>query len=124
MKKLKIATKEHSWEAELYKTATAELIWDSLPLEGLANVWGEEIYFTIPVDAPQEGSAKEIVDPGELGYWPVGNAFCIFFGPTPVSSGMEPRAYSPVNVFGKIKIDLSDLKKVVQGAILKIEKAG
>jgi uncharacterized protein len=122
MKKLRITSEKYCWEAELYKTPTAELIWDSLPLEGPANVWGEEIYFTIPVDAPQEGSAKEIVDPGEMGYWPVGNAFCIFFGPTPVSSGMEPRAYSPVNVFGKIITDLSDLINVVRGELIKIEK--
>lgn len=124
MKILKIISGNYEWEAELYKTPTAELIWDSLPLEGPANVWGEEIYFTIPVDTPQEGSAREIVDLGDLGFWPVGNAFCIFFGPTPVSSGMEPRACSPVNVFGRITTDLTDLKKVTQGEIVKVEKTG
>lgn len=123
MKKIRIITKNYHWEAELYKTQTAEIIWDSLPFEGSATIWGDEIYFTIPVEIPQEGSAKEIVAVGELGYWFMGNAFCIFFGPTPASSGNEPQAYSPVNVFGIIRKNITELKKVVGGEQVKVEKA-
>ena len=42
------------------------------------------------------------VDVGDLAYWPPGRAFCIFFGPTPVSRGTACRPASPVNVVGKI----------------------
>lgn len=122
MKIIRIIAGNFQWQAELYKTPTAEMIWDSLPLEGTANIWGEEIYFTIPVNIAEEGTAKEIVERGELGFWPVGNAFCIFFGPTPVSSGPEPQAYSPVNVFGKINMDLTDLKKITPGELIKVDK--
>lgn len=122
MHKIRISIKSFGWEAELYKTPTAEHIWEALPFEGQATIWGKEIYFTIPAEAPSEGSAREILEPGELGYWPLGNAFCIFFGPTPVSSGNEPRAYSPVNVFGKINAPHSELNRVVQGDQVKVER--
>lgn len=122
MKQIRISTENYHWEAELYKTQTAEIIWDSLPFKGTASIWGKEIYFTIPVEIPQEGSAKEIVNIGELGYWQTGNAFCIFFGRTPASSGDEPQAYSPVNVFGIIKNNIAELKKVVGGEQVKVEK--
>ena len=114
MNKIQIEVNESSFVAELYDTPTAEKILDNLPLDGYVNVWGEEIYFTIPVGIAEEPDAHEIVEVGELGYWPVGAAFCIFFGPTPISIGTNPRAYSPVNVFGKIKGDLEALKDVKQ----------
>ncbi len=114
MNLIKIEVNDKIYEAELYNTPTAQRISDNLPLSGYANVWGEEIYFAIPLGIPEEPDAHEIVEAGELGYWPIGAAFCIFFGPTPVSTGDKPRAYSPVNVFGKIKGDFSSLKEIKQ----------
>lgn len=114
MKSIKIEANSIIYEAELYDTPTAHKILDNLPLDGYANVWGEEIYFTIPVGIPEEPDAHEVVEVGELAYWPIGAAFCIFFGPTPASIGDKPRAYSPVNVFGKIKGDVSTLKNIMQ----------
>lgn len=98
-------------EAELNDSLTARAVWDSLPLEAEGSFWGKEIYFPIPVDMGPE-DPQEVVDPGTLAYWPVGKAFCIFWGPTPVSRGGECRPYSPVNVFGKIVGDLSPLDQV------------
>ncbi len=91
--------------AELNAGPTAQLIWDALPIEGTANTWGDEIYFEIPVTAGPEPDARAEMAVGELGYWPVGRAFCIFFGPTPVSSDEKPRAYSPVNPLGRVLED-------------------
>ena len=107
-------------QARLYPTPTADAICEILPLKSKVHTWGEEIYFTIPLHLPVESDACEVVEPGELGYWPAGDAFCIFFGPTPVSKGTEPRAYSPVNVFGKIMTDLSALKTVQAGEAIEI----
>jgi len=121
MEKIKIEVNGRIYEAELYDTPTTKRILQNLPFEGNANVWGEEVYFTIPIGIPEEPDAHEIVEVGELGYWPVGAAFCIFFGPTPVSQGPKPRAYSPVNVFGKIKGDLASLKEIQQGDIIFVE---
>ena len=85
-------------------------------------MWGEEIYFEIPVSAPQEPGAKQEVDVGTIAFWPAGNAFCIFFGPTPVSKTEKPRAYSPVNILGKIEGDVSPLRDVPQGTTVKVTK--
>ncbi len=107
--------------AELEETPTGGAIAEALPLMGFANRWGDEIYFTIPVDLPTEPESREVVNAGELGYWPTGNAFCIFFGPTPVSEGDEIRAASPVNVFGHVEGDLAPLFSVQTGAMVELE---
>ena len=88
-KKIRIITGELKVEAELNDSKTAQSIWDALPIEASNNLWGEEIYFPIPVKAGQEKGSREVVSAGELGYWPPGHAFCIFFGPTPASRGMR-----------------------------------
>ncbi len=120
MKKIIIKTADMSIEAELKDTPTAEMIFKSLPLDGNANVWGDEIYFEIPLDLELEPEAQEEVEIGDLAYWPSGNAFCIFFGPTPVSKDERPRAYSPVNVFGKITEDAILFKNVSQGEKIQV----
>ncbi len=107
--------------AELKETKTAEAIWEALPIRGRANTWGEEIYFKIPVKIGIE-DGQIVVGVGDLGYWPAGNAFCVFFGPTPVSHGEEIRAAGSVNVFGKVIGDTAVLKKVRQGDEIIIER--
>ncbi len=109
-------------EAELNDSPTAEAIWKNLPIEGSANTWGDEIYFPIPVKADLEDEARDEMERGELGYWPPGEAFCIFFGPTPMSTGEEIRAASPVNPIGKIIGDPTVFKAVKTGASIRIEK--
>jgi hypothetical protein len=111
-------------QAEMHTTPTAKTIWDNLPLEGNVNVWGNEIYFDIGLDIAPEADAKEEVKIGDLAYWPSGTAFCIFFGATPVSINNEPRAYSPVNVFGHITDDPQLLKSLTSGTHIYIRKAG
>lgn len=106
--------------AELYDTPTAAQILKALPLEGRANRWGNEIYFEIPVKIGLESDARAPVEVGELGYWPTGAAFCMFFGPTPVSTDERPRAYSPVNVFGRITGDLTPLRAVPDGTPITV----
>lgn len=108
-------------EAELNDTTTAQAIWEILPIEGRANLWGDEIYFSIPLSLELE-TEQELVNIGELGYWPQGNAFCIFFGPTPVSQGDEIRPASPVTVFGKIHGDATIFKKVDAGMKITIRR--
>jgi hypothetical protein len=100
---------------------TARAIWDALPIEARANTWGEEIYFSIPVEAGAE-NPREVVEMGDLGYWPPGKAFCIFFGRTPASRGDEIRPASPVNVFGKVSGDPRVFKKVRGGERVTLEK--
>ena len=112
-----------SLTAELNDGPTAQQIWQALPIEGKANRWGDEIYFEIPVKASQEPDAREQVEVGELGYWPVGHAFCIFFGPTPVSTDERPRAYSPVNILGRVTGDVTRFRDVKGGMRVQIIRA-
>ncbi len=121
-KKIRILVSELKVEAELNASKTAQLIWESLPIEGKANLWGEEIYFPIPVKTGLETGSREVVSAGELGYWPTGHAFCIFFGPTPASRGDEIRAASPVNILGKVLSDPNVFLKVKEGAKITLEK--
>ncbi len=107
--------------AALNDTDTAAAIWDALPIEASASTWGDEIYFGIPVSATEE-DAQDVVELGDLGYWPPGSAFCMFFGPTPMSRGDEIRPASPVTVIGRMHGDPTVLKRVGTGAPVLIER--
>jgi hypothetical protein len=122
MNKISITAGSVTLEAELNDGATARQVWAALPIDGEANRWGDEIYFEIPVTVGQEDDARADVEVGELGYWPVGRAFCIFFGPTPVSTGDKPRAYSPVNILGRVLGDAKALRVVKGGATVRISR--
>jgi uncharacterized protein len=121
-KKITITVEDIKMSAELNSSETAQKIWKALPVEGSVDTWGDEIYFSIPVKVESE-NAKAVVSEGDLAYWPPGNAFCIFFGPTPASQGKEIRPASPVNVFGKIIGDAKAFKKVKSDAKIIIEKS-
>jgi uncharacterized protein len=108
--------------AELNDSRTADAIWNALPFSIVGNTWGDEIYFAIPLSLPEE-KAKETVSLGDLGYWPPGHAFCIFFGPTPASRGLEVRPASPVNVFGRVVGDPKVFAKVGDGERVVVERA-
>lgn len=100
---------------------TVDAIWSKLPIEGKANIWGDEIYFTIPVQVGAENQS-EVVQMGDLAYWPPGNALCIFFGPTPASWDKEIRPASPVNVIGRIVDNPLLFKLVGPGDKIRLER--
>jgi hypothetical protein len=91
----------------------------ALPLSGEAARWGDELYFSTPVDVPAEDARAE-VPVGAVAYWPRGNAFCLFWGPTPASEGHEPRAASPVNVVATLD-DVAPLERVGNSATVTVE---
>jgi hypothetical protein len=122
-KRIKLLIGELKVEAELNESKTAQLIWEALPIEAKTHLWGEEIYFAIPVKTGQEEGARDVVSSGELGYWPPGHAFCIFFGPTPASQGDEIRAASAVNIIGKVLSDPKVFRKAKDGVKINLEKA-
>ncbi|MDE2843474.1 MAG: cyclophilin-like fold protein [Chloroflexota bacterium] len=106
--------------ATLNGSETAKAVAAALPITASANTWGDEIYFGIPVDASLE-DGREVVDLGDLGYWPPGRAFCIFFGRTPASRGDEIRPASAVTIIGKVTGDPAVFKQVSSGAQITIE---
>jgi hypothetical protein len=122
-RQIRITAGQVSATAVLHQTPTADAIWSALPIEARANTWGDEIYFSVPVKAELEKDAQEVVQLGDLGYWPPGTAFCIFFGPTPTSRGDEIRPASAVNIVGKVQGDPKVFKQVADGAKVVIERA-
>ena len=120
-RKIKITVGKLELEAWLNETKTAARVFEALPITSTVNTWGDEIYFTIPVDAKPE-DAKELVSLGDIAYWPPGKAMCIFFGKTPISRGDEIRPASPVNIIGKVEGDLKLLKKVKEGEEIIIRR--
>ena len=120
-RRIKITAGGVTVTAVLNDSATADLVWGALPIEAQASTWGDEIYFRTEVVADEDG-AREVVDMGDVGYWPPGQALCLFFGPTPMSRGDEIRPASPVNVLGKIEGDAVALKPVRSGAAVTVER--
>ncbi len=121
MKKIKITAGKLEIEAWLNDTKTATRVFEKLPITSTVNTWGDEIYFTVPVDAGPE-NAKELVELGDIAYWPPGKAMCIFFGKTPVSKGDEIRPASAVNIIGKVVGDCRLLKRVKDGEEITIRR--
>ena len=109
---------------ELFDTETAKKVWDILPITSNIRIWGEEIYFDIPLILDLEPEARANVEIGEIGYWDVGKCMCVFWGRTPASKNEKPVAASPVNVFGKVvgDTDAKVLSAVKSGAEVKVKK--
>ncbi|WAC08489.1 MAG: cyclophilin-like fold protein [Thermodesulfobacteriota bacterium] len=122
MKGIKITVGNTTIEATLADTACAEALWNILPFSTKINTWGDEIYFSIPIHHELDATAREIVESGDLGYWPSGPAFCIFYGPTPISNDKEIRPASAVNIIGKIIGEPTSLRAVSPGSKITIEQ--
>ena len=120
MTQIKIEFENTSIDAVLNNSETADKIKKILPLSNYVNIWGDEIYFSIGVN-DGEIDSKEVVELGDLGYWPPGNAFCIFFGLTPASEGDKIMPASPVNIIGKILSDLEILKSIKSGEKVSVK---
>jgi hypothetical protein len=121
MRRIKITAGAVSATAALNDSVTAQAIWAALPISARGNTWGDEIYFGIPVKLAEE-DPREVVDLGDLGYWPPGHAFCLFFGPTPASLGNEIRPASEVNVFGHVEGDATVFRQVDDGVTVVLER--
>jgi len=108
--------------AELAQTPSAEALWNALPLSAQAHRWGDELYFSVPFSAPLESDAQEIVQAGDVAYWPDGPTLCFFFGPTPVSRPGEIRAAAAVNICGRIRGESSVLRQITDTATITLNK--
>ena len=123
-KKIEIVFKENKIEAVLNDTMTSKKLLKILPIKSEVNLWGNEVYFEIPIEAELE-NGRELMEIGNIAFWPSGNAFCIFFGPTPAGDGNQPRAISPVTVIGKIISEdgIEKLKKLTPSDSLEVRLA-
>ena len=122
MTQIHITAGDVSLTATLNASPTAQLIAEALPITGRVQTWGDEIYFPIPVSASNDETSAEVVEKGAVAYWPPGNALCLFWGPTPASSGDEIRPASAVNVCGMIDGDPTELARAPYGGEIRIER--
>jgi len=121
MRKLKMTIGDVVIRTELFDTPTADALFASLPFEASANTWGEEVYFSTPVDPPREADARDLVEAGELAFWVEGAAIAIGFGPTPISRRNEIRLAAPTNIWGRAIDDVRRLAPVRDGAPVQVE---
>ena len=122
MRKLKMTIGGVEIVAELMNTPTADAIYKSLPFTSKASTWGDEVYFSTPIHVARETDAKAVVEAGELAFWVEGDSIAIGFGPTPISRGNEIRLAAPTNIWGRALNDVRDLKRVKDGAAIRVEK--
>ncbi|MBS20391.1 MAG: hypothetical protein CL733_05140 [Chloroflexi bacterium] len=123
-KKIIIRTSDITLNAILFDTPTANKIFNQLPITSLGNRWGDEIYFSINISDELKLESTDLFNVGDLAFWPPGNAFCIFWGPTPASEKDEIRAASPANLIGKIIDNPLELSSVPSGEeiIIKVSE--
>jgi hypothetical protein len=111
------------FEVELRDTPTARIIYDHLPLNGSVQRWGDEIFFDVALPAIRvESTAQQKLRVGDLAYWIEGSSICLVFGTVPLSTGDEPIAAKPINVFGKVLGDLALLRDIQEGELINISK--
>lgn len=123
VRRIKITSAGVTVTAELNGSATAGKVWAALPIQGSVNTWGDEIYFRTAISDQEAADSTDEFELGAVAYWPPGKAICIFFGPTPASSGQEPRMASPGNLVGMIEGDLEPLRKIKSGTPITVAKA-
>ena len=121
-RKIIISTENLRMVAILAEGSSADIFWNTLPITGQVNTWGDEIYFNVNLQMPLDDDASDIVESGDIAFWPPGSAFCIFFGRTPASLGDEVRAASAVNVLGKIDGDEREFRNVPSGEEIRLEQ--
>ena len=122
MRQVRFSFDDITLTASLRDTPTADGIWDALPLDGRVMTWGDEVYFGIAFTAGQEADARDVVEPGEIAFWPSGDAIAIGFGETPISAPGEIRLASPCNIWADAVEDVRSLKSVNSGERVKVER--
>ena len=124
-KRIHFKVKDLVLEAEFNDSGTAAALSARLPFTFRMSRWGEEYYGDIgdPLGKSLSADARDLMEIGELANWPPGNALCVFFGPTPASTGDEPRAASPVNPVGRILNSCDKLKELGSSIEVTVSEA-
>jgi hypothetical protein len=123
MPKLIIRVGAIALTCETLDTPTGRAVLEALPFTSAAMTWGDEVYFNCPVSMAREADAREVVEAGELAYWPDGEALAIGFGETPISAPGEIRLAAKCNIWGRALDDVTLLKQAKQGDPVEVTAA-
>ncbi len=113
---IKILSQGVSIEGELTRVAaprTVEAVASKLPLEGPSMLKGDQVQLKVHLKLGAEKPKREMVA-GSIGYWPLGDAICIFL--------RDSKPYSPVNKIGRTTSDPNLIARRVAGSTLRIER--
>jgi hypothetical protein len=121
MPRLRIAWKGGEVTAYLRDSPSVTQLLARLPARATAQIWGEEVYFELPLEAGLETDAQQVVEPGAVCYWVEGRSLALPFGPTPASHGQECRLVTRCNVLGQIDGDPRQLKAVKPGTAITVQ---
>ncbi len=124
MQRIKLKLGSVELEVELFDTPTAKAIYNQAPFRSLARTWGEEVYFSAPVEVSKEPDARDVVEPGEIAYWVEGQCIAIGYGRTPISHGEEVRLAAKTNIWGQSLTDVKLLSKAKDGDPVSVEIFG
>jgi uncharacterized protein len=100
---------------EFASTATADLVWNALPLHSSAETWGAAIHFEVPLESGRDRTARIIGTPGDIYFWVEDDRILVPFGATPISKPGECRLPAPCNVWAKALDDVTALAKITPG---------
>lgn len=119
--RVRITVGDVALDAVCRDTATARAVIQACPIEATANTWGEEVYFSAPIDVGRESDAREVVEAGEIAYWVEGGAIAIGYGRTPASRGEEIRLVAPTNIWADAEGDVTALQHASAGDKVRVE---
>ena len=122
MRRITITVGAVELTAALLDTVTAEAIWSALPIASTARTWGDEVYFPVPVEAPLEAGAKDVVEAGEIAFWVEGRSIAIGYGPTPISHGDEIRLAAKTNIWARALADVTRLRAASDGDAVSVTR--
>ncbi len=111
--KIRFVAGDFEMTATLNDSKAAAALAENLPIEGLVQTMGAEVYFFVDFPVEEENPVEE-APPGSVALWHPGSALCVFFGARPVS---------PVTIVGMLDGDPSKWRDVVSGSPIMIEKA-
>jgi len=123
MSRITIRTRNSEYIAELDRSDISNEIWLSLPFKADINMLGSQIYFSMPLESEAVGDTA-VLNVGDIAYWPKADAFCIFFGPTPLSGDDgKPVSKFPVKVIGKVIGDCSSMEHAGDRMPITLERS-